>query len=576
MMDLLPGEIGYVFMISVLDAALLSWLALRWYRRSVFTLMRRRDSVPIDLHDQDASDVASSAPDSATLPAQLTFLMNDGPAPVGAAGTRSGWMLAAHRGRVVMAYGAGAALYSLVVTIAMMAVAGAQRPIPAWFAVWWAHGWLIVPTLITVLVLERTSAMALAAVYVVAGSVLVSIVTLANQVVHGRYNSAPLTNMYGIVELIGVTALFPLCLVMLTAWRRIRGVMPLALAGTVLFGLASIFFRQALIDAFNEAHFRTALLDLSAAGSADITNYGLFMLVALPVGWMAWHVLQRIAGLFARKRFSDVQLVVDCWWVTVAAAVIASDLIVALGASGIAAGVAAFAVYRLSVAGVLRRVSARPARPTRLLLLRVFGYQARTESLFDGVAQRWRFRGPVCLIAGVDLAARTADPGDMLALLGGRLPSQYIASDDQVLERVGRLDELPDPDGRFRVNKLFCHDDTWRSTLQGLLDTSDVVLMDLRSFSAQNAGCIFELEQLVSRVPTDRIVLVCDGSTDLGLLEDTLGNAWSRSRGDGRARGSGTIALVRVDRQNQPERRRLLASLVAAAPRAVRDEEVAV
>src|ERR1700730_6357870 len=283
MIDLLPGEIAYVFIISVLDAALLSWLALRWYRRSVFTLMRRRDSMAIDLHNQDVSDVTSSSPDSATVPVQLTFLMNDGPASVGVAGTKAGRMLAAQRGRVVIAYGAGAALYSLVVTIAMMAVAGTQRPIPAWFAVWWAHGWLIVPTLITVLVLERASAMGLAAAYVVTGSVLVSIVTLANQVVHGRYNSAPVTNMYGIVELMVVPALFPLCLVLLTAWRRIRGVMPLALAGTVLFGLASIFFRQALINAFNEAHFRTALLDLSAAGSADITNYGLFMLVALPV-----------------------------------------------------------------------------------------------------------------------------------------------------------------------------------------------------------------------------------------------------------------------------------------------------
>jgi hypothetical protein len=576
MIDLLPGEIAYVFIIAVLDAALLSWLALRWYRRSVFTLMQRRDRVPIDLHSQDVSEATSSAPDSAAVPAQLTFVMNDGPASVGVAGTKRGRMLSAHRGRVVIAYGAGAALYSLVVTTAMMAVGGTQRPIAAWFAVWWAHGWLIVPTLITVLVLERARAIGLAAAYVVTGSVLVSIVTLANQIVHGRYNTAPITNMYGVVQLIGVTALFPLCLVLLTAWRRIRGVMPLALAATVLFGLASIFFRQALINAFNEAHFRTALLDLSAAGSADITNYGLFMLVALPVGWIAWQVLRRIAGLFARKRFSDVQLVVDCWWVTVAAAVIASDLIVAIGAAGIAAGVAAFAVYRLSVAGVLRRVSARPTRPIRLLLLRVFGYQARTESLFDGVAQRWRFRGPVCLIAGVDLAARTADPGDMLALLGRRLAAQYIASADQVPERVARLDERPDPDGRFRVNKLFCRDDTWRSALEGLLDTSDVVLMDLRSFSAQNAGCIFELEQLVCRVPTDRIVLVCDRTTDLGLLESTLGQAWSRSRGDGRARGSGTIALVRVERQNQPERRRLLASLVAAAPRVVRDEEVAV
>ena len=68
---------------------------------------------------------------------------------------------------------------------------------------------------------------------------------------------------------------------------------------------------------------------------------------------------------------------------------------------------------------------ARGDAPRRLLLLRVFGYQARTESLFDRVAQAWRFHGPVQLIAGVDLAMRTVDPGDVLALLNGRLAELY-------------------------------------------------------------------------------------------------------------------------------------------------------
>jgi hypothetical protein len=568
MTDLLPGEIGYFFIIAVLDAALLSWLGLRWYRRSVRRLMMRRDTVPGDRPGQDIANPPLPATEGGTVPAELTFVMNDRPGPAGDGVAKNGRIVPANRGGVVLAYGAGAAVFSLVITISMLA-GGTQATIPAWFAVWWAHGWPIVPTLITVLVMERAEAAGLAVAYLVTGSVLISLVTLVNQVAGGRYTSAPVTNMFGVVELIVVTAFFPLCLVLLTGWRRIRGVMPLALAGTVLFGLASIFFRQALINAFNQAHVRTALLTLTVAGSADLTYYGLFMLVALPVGWVAWQVLQRVADLFARKRFSDVQLVVDCWWVTAAAAVIATDLIIALGSAGIAVGVAAFAMYRATVAGVLRRVSPRRTRPARLLLLRVFGYQARTESLFDSIAQRWRFRGPVCLIAGVDLAARTADPGDMLALLNRRLAAQYIADADQIAVRVGRLDEGLDPDGRFRVNKLFCHDDTWRPALLRLLDTSDVVLMDLRSFSAENAGCIFELEQLVTRGPTDRIVLVCDKTTDLGLLRRTLGDAWSRSRREGRARGSGRVVLVRVEHQNRPERWRLIASLTAAASQVV-------
>ena len=40
MTQLLPGQLLYIFGASILDAALLSWLALLWYRRSVNRLMR--------------------------------------------------------------------------------------------------------------------------------------------------------------------------------------------------------------------------------------------------------------------------------------------------------------------------------------------------------------------------------------------------------------------------------------------------------------------------------------------------------------------------------------------------------
>jgi hypothetical protein len=105
-----------------------------------------------------------------------------------------------------------------------------------------------------------------------------------------------------------------------------------------------------------------------------------------------------------------------------------------------------------------------------------------TESLFDRVAQRWRFRGPVQLIAGTDLAARTTDPADVLVWLQGHLATRYVRHAGDIGTRLAGLDVAPDPDGRFRVNELYCHDDTWRPTLQALLDVSDRVLADLRGF----------------------------------------------------------------------------------------------
>ena len=51
--------------------------------------------------------------------------------------------------------------------------------------------------------------------------------------------------------------------------------------------------------------------------------------------------------------------------------------------------------------------------------------------------------------------------------------------------------------------------------MQALLDTSDRVLMDVRSLSERNQGCRFELEQLVWRLPSDALVLVVDKGTDV-------------------------------------------------------------
>jgi hypothetical protein len=360
------------------------------------------------------------------------------------------------------------------------------------------------------------------------------------------------------------TASVPLVLLLVTGWRRVRAVTPLALAVTLLFGFGSMFFREALIRAFNVEAARSAILNIAGRTSSEIAQYALFMLVSLPVGWLAWWLLRGLAHAFERKRFSDVQLIVDCWWIVVTAEEIAM-LSITYGLSGIGGGVAAFAAYRTVVALALRAPSSLPdLRLRRLLLLRVFGYQARTEALFDRVAQRWRFHGPVQLIAGVDLATRTADPGDVLAFVNGRLADSYVASAEDIPRRLARLDFGRDPDGRYRVNEVYCRDDTWRPTLEALLDASDTVLMDVRSFSDRNAGCIFELEQLVRRIATDEVVFVCDKTTDLRLLGRILDEAWQGARREGRTRGTGQVALVRVDGHSPRELTVLIQRLLGA------------
>ena len=61
--------------------------------------------------------------------------------------------------------------------------------------------------------------------------------------------------------------------------------------------------------------------------------------------------------------------------------------------------------------------------------------------------------------------------------------------------------------------------------------------MDLRSFSADNAGCIHELNYLIDNVPLDRFVLVVDDTTNSSFLERTLDDAWTALAPDSPNRG---------------------------------------
>jgi hypothetical protein len=52
--------------------------------------------------------------------------------------------------------------------------------------------------------------------------------------------------------------------------------------------------------------------------------------------------------------------------------------------------------------------------------------------------------------------------------------------------------------------------------------------MDLRPFTAERKGCIFELGALIDEVPLNRVVLLIDQTTDEPLLRQTLADLWRK------------------------------------------------
>ncbi len=130
--------------------------------------------------------------------------------------------------------------------------------------------------------------------------------------------------------------------------------------------------------------------------------------------------------------------------------------------------------------------------------------------------ERWRLSGNTVLIAGTDLVERTLDADDIFTCIDGRLAERFIHSPADVATRLAAFDLAPDADGRYCINNCYCHDTTWQQVLAALVQRSDVVLMDLRSFQAHNQGCRHELGVLARAAHLQRVVVLTDGETDRG------------------------------------------------------------
>lgn len=333
------------------------------------------------------------------------------------------------------------------------------------------------------------------------------------------------------------TLWMPLLFWLFTWPKRLRGVAPVTFAALLVFGLAPF------------AGVRlTAALAATEAGTPLVLQLGLngmFVLIALPAGWLAWKRLHALARAFEAKRFSDVQLMSRTWWLMLVASVglelisVRPQLWLPLAVcAGVVVLFAPVNRWLLAHAGVA--AGRGPART--LLLLRTFGYTARTERLFDRVGARWRLFGPVTMIAAPDVAARTIDAGDYLRWLTGRVDEMFVTSRADLDAKLAALDLAADPDGLFRVNEFCCRDNTWQATVVELMQRADAVVMDVRGITAARHGCEFELQQLAGRMAPQRVVLVTDAATDTAVLRAALGAAfeqvrvieWRRAR-DGRA-----------------------------------------
>ena len=349
--------------------------------------------------------------------------------------------------------------------------------------------------------------------------------------------------------------------------RRIRAVGPVVLAFLLLVvvGSQAVLSLAAADDSVLRGFIRLgSVVGLGASG----VFVGMILLGMLLFAAIAWPALRWVGQRYQQKKLSDQSITIDSLWLLFA--VVQSIGLAFEAPPWILTGLVAFAAYKTaSLIGF--RLLARAARPTpakTLLLLRVFALGRRSEQLFNKLRKHWQHAGSIAMIAGPDLATATVEPHEFLDFLSGRLSRHFVQDRADLDRRIAAMDRSFDPDGRYRVNQFFCHANTWQMTMQHLASASDAVLMDLRSFSQANQGCLFELGRVLDTVALKQVVFLSDDTTQLPFLEGTLQRLWQQMGRDSpnREPGASRVRLFRIREQSEAELRALLQLLLGAEP----------
>lgn len=496
------AEVSLYFTNSVLVTVVVALFVLWRYRRAMLGGMRRGDGIALPLPD------------------------GVNPAPVVAAGLGAGERVAARR--IAAAWLLTTAIASLPMAMVYMAVAGYAASPTFALALTLCYMLAALPMIAVSLAWPPLRILVALAAMLSCFAALALGVGIVERLLSGRPLSLKVLGLLPLFADLLWNQLWLAGLFWAMSWPiRLRGVVPITLAALLVFAAAPLAGSQL-----------TAMLAASEAGTPwalKLGQNGAFILIALPVGWLAWLRLRKLAADYEAKRFSDAQLLARTWWLMLVVT-IGFDLMIGrerpLPALLLVAG--EIALFGPVNDWVMRRLAAPrqgalASAPT-LLLLRVFGYTARTERLFDRVAARWRLIGPVSMIAAPDVAARTIDAGDYLRWLSGRMDELFVTSRPGLDARLAAMDSRPDPDGRYRINEFCCRDSTWQATVVELMLRADAVIMDVRGLSAAQRGCEFELQQLAQRLPPQLLVLVVDAATDQAMLRAAYGPGLSQVR----------------------------------------------
>jgi hypothetical protein len=284
-----PGKLWMYFLEAVLITVPTSLVILAGYRRSVARNMRQAgDGAPMPLPAVE-DEPQTRAP---VMVAQPKIAGDDSIKTI--------------RLRLTLVYGMGS-----LVAAGMMAFLFAfsmqfDLSTLALFVSWYVYAWPLVPITIILLALPRNRNVTFLLIYVLVGSLIVIGWSGVSSVLLGCSDVSSLTNARFFLEFLVRESWLPYLIILVTGNRRLRPVSPVVLAGLLVFSFGSLFARELYIAAVQADPTASWFL------FAGATTYSFwYFIAAVPIGYVCWVGIQRLAAWYERKRFSDVQLLVD-------------------------------------------------------------------------------------------------------------------------------------------------------------------------------------------------------------------------------------------------------------------------
>lgn len=506
---LLTGTLPIVVIVSAILTLLTSVFLLWLYRRAVVRAM----SMQAGIASGPPKDVSASHAVRSGTSLVLTTIDSSSQSEINSAGESAYHRATQSLNQAAMIYAIGGLAYALVLTLAWMMAAKEGFALTRFLFLFSCYSWPVVVAMSLVHPPRRRRVAIFYGAFVLLVVAIAMVrnpdITIGQLVYFWLFANGPGTVLLGAF-----------------INRRVRAVGPIVLA----FMVAAVTGSVLVVDIVGSSE--GLLREVVTVGSALSLQAATIFVLLLAIGFgffgfLGWPLLRWLGHRYQKKRMSDQSITLDAVWLLFG--VVQTNTLVFEGWAWVFAGLVAFAAYLVTVRFGLKFFvpqSRGIAESRVLLLLRVFSLGRRSERLFDAISNVWLRNGSINLIAGPDLVTSMVEPHEFLNFMGGRLSRQFVQGETDLEQRVSQMDSRPDPDGRHRVNEFFCRADTWQMTMKQLARESGAVLMDLRSFSRRNQGCIYELRQLMNSISLDRTILVIDDTTDRAFLEMTLKELW--------------------------------------------------